>query len=133
MQLVLALGLYLTATWLADVYIISLSFILTAALVYTPALWFMGGLAVFMQGALPKYTGVVWGYFGYACLIVFIGRMGVLPAWTVYTTPFGFIPELPMDAVDFAAVVNMLILAALAVGLVVAGLNRFTKRDIGAV
>ena len=131
MQFVLALGLFLTTqAILPDPAAVSFRFLVEASMAYTPAILVMTGLAVFLVGFLPKATGIVWGYYGYTALVVFIGRMGVLPSWLQRTTPIGFVPQPPADEITF---LPLALLTALAAVLTFAGLYFYKRRDINAI
>jgi len=131
LQAAMGLGLYSVATTtLANPADLQLGFVMQSSLVYVPALWVMIGLAVLLLGLWPKGTGIVWGYFAYAFFMDLIGSFGIFPEWMAYTTPFGFIPQLPMDEISF---VTMGALTAAAVGLTVLGFFFYNRRDINAV
>ena len=131
LQFVLAVGLFSVAqVVLPEPCELSFTFLFEAAMVYTPAIWVMVGLTALLIGLLPKVTGVIWAYFGYTFLVVFIGRMDVFPAWLQYTTPFGFVPQLPMDEINFP---TLALLTLLAVVLTAAGLIFYRNRDINAL
>ena len=130
-QLALAVGLYsVGSAVLADPSELSLGFVLKSNLVYVPALWVMVGVAAVLVGALPKATGAVWGYFAYTFLVVFVGRLGVFPEWLKYTSPMGYVPQLPVDEISLAA---LALLTAAAAALTAAGLFFYGRRDINAV
>jgi len=131
LQAAIGLGLYGVAmTTLPNPDALSLSFVLRSALVYVPALWIMIGIAVLLMGALPKGTGIVWGYFGYSFFMDLIGSMGIFPEWLSNTTPFGFVPQLPMEEINWSV---MGLMTVVAVGLTVAGFYFYNRRDINAV
>ncbi|MCL2203976.1 MAG: hypothetical protein FWB88_08555 [Defluviitaleaceae bacterium] len=130
LQFVLAVGLYGLGVALHGPEILSFAFILEAAMVYTPALWVMGGLTILLVGAAPRATGVIWAYFTFNFLLIFVGRMGDFPTWFQRTAPIGWIPQLPM------AETNWLVLGGItlvAIGLCLVGLLCYRKRDINAV
>jgi len=131
LQGAIGLGLYGAASAaLPNPDALSLGFVMRSALVYVPALWVMVGLTVLLVGLWPRATGIVWGYFGYAFFIDLMGGVGIFPDWVVRTTPFGFVPQLPMDEVNF---VTLGVMTAVAVGLTVAGFFFYNRRDINAV
>jgi len=127
-QLATAFGLYATAA--AFSVEMSLTNLLTAQLVYLPAMWVMVGVAVLVVGAVPKLTSIIWGYFGFAFFVVILGRMPGVPAWFPNITPFGYIPELPVDDLNF---VTLGVLVVAAVVLCTVGVFAYNKRDINAV
>ena len=129
MQLANASGLYLAAiAVLPDPGELPLGMLLQANLVYLPALWVMMGITVFLLGALPKATAAIWAYFGFAFLMMLIGRMpDVLPAWVNYLSPFHYVPEMPVDDMSWPV---MLVLTAIAVCLTAAGFFFYNRRDV---
>ncbi|MDR2598951.1 MAG: hypothetical protein LBC73_01585 [Oscillospiraceae bacterium] len=130
-QFVLAIGLYAVAiSELADPSELSFQFILSANLVYLPAQWIMLGIAVLLLGLLPKATGIVWGYFAASLFIMFFGRMNIFPDWLQKLSPFGFVPQLPIDSINYT---TMGIMTAIAALLTVAGFYFYSKRDINAI
>jgi len=131
LQAAIGLGLYAVAsTTLPTPDALSLSFVLRSALVYVPALWIMIGLTVLLLGAWPKATGIVWGYFGYSFFMDLMGGIGIFPEWMAKTTPFGFVPQLPMDEINFMTIG---IMTAVAVGLTILGFFFYRRRDINAI
>ena len=131
MQGAIALGLYSVASaTLPNPDALSLGFVLRSALVYVPALWIMVGLTVLLLGVWPKGTGIVWGYFGFSFFMDLLGGIGIFPEWLAKTTPFGFVPQLPMDEINF---VTLGIMTAIAVGFTVLGFFFYNRRDINAV
>jgi len=131
LQFLLALGLFSTAqALLPNPDDLSFGFLFEASMVYVPALWVMTALTVLLVGLLPKAIGAIWGYYGYSFIVVFIGRMDIFPSWLRYTTPIGFVPQLPMDETNFAV---LALLTAAALILTMAGLVFYRKRDINRV
>ncbi|HEX6969675.1 MAG TPA: ABC transporter permease [Micromonosporaceae bacterium] len=101
--------------------------VLQAVLAYAPAVWFTTGLAVAAFGILPRATGLAWALLGYAVLVVYLGGLLQLPDWMLNLSPYTHIPRLPVD--EFTAV-PLLVLTALAAGLVALGLLGFRRRDL---
>ncbi|MDR2736059.1 MAG: ABC transporter permease [Gracilibacteraceae bacterium] len=131
-QLATALGIYLSAlAVLPDPGDLSLGYLLKANMVFLPALWVMMGVTVFLIGILPKATPVIWGYYGFTFFAVFIGRIpDLLPAWVPKTTPFGYIPQLPVDSINYG---TLAVLTGIAAVLTVAGFVFYRKRDMAAI
>jgi len=129
MQLANATGLYLAGlAVLPDPGELPFGMVLQANLVYLPALWAIMGLTVFLLGALPKATVAIWAYFGFAFLMVFIGRMpDMLPTWFNYLSPFYYIPELPVDNMSWPA---MIVLTIIGIGSTGLGFFFYNRRDI---
>ena len=130
-QIVLAVGLYSVGiSVLANPDELSLGFLLTANLIYIPAQWLMLGVAVLLIGLLPKATGFVWGYFTLALFLMFFGRMNIFPEWLQKLTPFGYVPQIPMDDISY---LTLGVLVAIGAVLTAAGFFFYSKRDINAV
>jgi ABC-2 type transport system permease protein len=101
-----------------------------AALVQVPAVWVVAGAAMALYGALPRFTSVAWGVL-VACLL--LGQLGPilrLPQWAMNASPFTHVPAFPVESLNPVPLVG---LAAVAVGLLLVGMNRFRTRDIPAV
>jgi ABC-2 type transport system permease protein len=88
----------------------------------------MAGLAVLLVGWLPKPTALAWALLGYAFLAACLGRVAGLPGWAGRLTPFGHVPQLPVEPFAAAPLIG---LTAAAAGLAAAGLARFRVRDLG--
>ncbi|MEL7604142.1 MAG: ABC transporter permease, partial [Bacillota bacterium] len=123
MELLLAAGLSATAGG-------ALAFgeMLKAGLCYLPAIWAMVGLAVLLVGILPRLTALVWAVFGYTFLVMYFGRIVDVPEWARRITPFGNIPQLPVQ--EFSALPLAMLTFAAAV-LAALGVWRYKARDIG--
>ncbi len=93
---------------------------LQVSVVYTPAIWFMLGVAMLLIAYLPRFTAFAWAYLGYAFIILYIGSVMKLPEWLGKLSPFGYIPRLPMDEFNVwsAAALTAIALAMFALGFV---------------
>ncbi|MBY7142107.1 ABC transporter permease [Virgibacillus sp. NKC19-3] len=98
-----------------------------AALVYYPAMLVTIGLAVLLIGFLPKLTSVIWLYVFYSFIVLYLGGLFQFPDWVGQLSPFGYIPQLPVDDMEWAPVG---ILTVIAVVLMVIGLVGYRKRDV---
>ncbi|MDD2235125.1 MAG: ABC transporter permease [Desulfitobacteriaceae bacterium] len=125
-QLMSVFGLWSAAIFVME-DVISLNTLIKAALVHLPAMWIMVGLAVFLIGFVPRLTGLVWVYLGYSFFIVYLGEMLQLPDWMAKSTPFGHIPQVPIDDVNL---LTLAILMFIAIFLIAAGFIGYNKRDI---
>ncbi|WP_342599778.1 ABC transporter permease [Psychrobacillus sp. FSL H8-0483] len=126
MLLLAVLGL-----WFSSVVVmedaISFSTIFKAAMVYLPAIWTMIGLAVFLVGFRPTNTSITWLYFIYSFIVVYLGALLQFPDWLRNLSPYGHIPQLPVEEMDFMAVSVLLIIAIV---LSIFGFITYNKRDI---
>jgi len=129
-QTLIAIGLWSSAIMVIDPNDFPLNYVLIGNLVYIPALLVIVGLAVFLVGVLPKLTGLIWAVYGASLFIGLFGRMDILPDWTNNLTPFGFIPQYPMEEIQWLPLVILLCISLL---LTVLGLIGYRKRDINRV
>jgi ABC-2 type transport system permease protein len=98
-----------------------------AAMVYLPAVWIMIGVAVFLIGVVPKVTGLIWAYLGYTFLVVYLGELLQFPEWLKNLSPFGHVPQLPVEEMNITALTLLTLIAA---ALVVAGFTGYNRRDV---
>jgi len=130
-QFFMTVGLYSMAIYeLPDPSELSWQFMFSANMVYLPAQWIMLGLAILLLGLLPKATGIVWGYFTASLFIMFFGRMNIFPDWLQKLSPFGYVPQLPIDKINY---LTLGLMTAIAAVMTVAGFFFYSKRDINAV
>ncbi|KKI90113.1 ABC transporter permease [Bacillus sp. SA1-12] len=106
---------------------ISFQVMFEAAMVYLPAIWIMLGLAVLLIGLFPQLTGITWLYLGYSFLVVYLGRLLQLPEWMGNLSPFGQIPQLPVEEINSITLSMLICLSAI---LIVIGFFGYRKRDI---
>src|SRR5699024_10980642 len=107
--------------------VISLGTFLKAGFAHLPAMWIMVGLAVLLIGLVPKLTSLAWVYLGYSFFVVYLGDMLQLPDWMNNLSPFGHIPQVPIEDIK---ITKMLILVLIALILIIAGFVGYNKRDI---
>ncbi|TKC16184.1 ABC transporter permease [Robertmurraya kyonggiensis] len=98
-----------------------------AAFVYYPAMLVMIGLAAFLNGFLPKQTSLVWIYILYSFFVLYLGNMMQFPNWVGQLSPFGHVPQVPIEDATF---MPLFILSVIAVGLMILSFIGFRKRDI---
>ena len=85
-----------------------------AAIVYLPAMWIMIGLAALLIGAVPKFTGLTWLYLIYSFIVVYLGGLLQFPEWLGNLTPFGQIPNIPVEDMDYMKVSILVVIAIVA-------------------
>jgi len=124
--LVTAIGFYASAASVMEDPI-PLSFFLENSLVYLPALWVMLGVGVLLVGVVPKATVFTWGYIGYTFFVMFFGGIMNLPEGLKKTTPFGYIPMLIIEEINWF---TMIMLTLVAAGLTTAGIAAYRNRDM---
>ena len=104
--------------------------LLVAALVYAPAMWIMVGLAIALDGLVPRLVGVSWAIL-LACIVEgFLGAVLGLPHWLSDLSPFERVPQLPAANLTLLPLVVM---SAGAAGLTLIGLTGLRRRDIGRI
>jgi len=119
------LGLYFAAY---SSGVITFGMLMRSAFVYWPALFVIFSLPVFLVGVFPKLTSWVWALFGYSFIIFYFGRLFPdLPAFAIKLSPFGSIPQLPVQ--KFSEI-PLILLSIIAIGLCMVGIMRFEKRDV---
>ncbi|MEU5202883.1 ABC transporter permease [Streptomyces pseudogriseolus] len=101
--------------------------ILGACLVQIPAVWVIGGVAVLLYGLAPGAAMGAWGVAGAVLLIGWVGPALDVPRAVLDLSPFGHLPKLPGGEMTWPPV---LVLTALAVALVAAGLAGLRRRDL---
>ncbi|QHY97148.1 ABC-2 family transporter protein [Streptomyces sp. S4.7] len=98
-----------------------------AALAYAPALWVTVGVAVTLFGWFPRAGTAAWIVPVYAFLVGYLGSILQFPGWMNNLSPFGHVPQLPAAGMSWTPV---LVLTALAAGLIALGLAGFRRRDL---
>ncbi|WP_307794963.1 hypothetical protein [Alkalihalobacillus sp. BA299] len=119
-------GLWAAATSVMEEPI-SFTTIFNAAMVFLPAMWMMIGVAVLLYGLLPQMTSFVWLYLGYSFFVVYLGGLLQFPEWMGNLSPFGHIPQIPVEDMNF---VKVLVLTLIAAVFIVIGFIGYRKRDI---
>ncbi|HLT56060.1 MAG TPA: ABC transporter permease, partial [Bacillota bacterium] len=99
----------------------------SAALVFYPAMLVMIGIAAFLNGFLPRLTHLVWIYFIYSFFILYLGNMMQFPDWAGKLSPFGHVPQMPIEEATF---MPLFLLGIIALGLMIISFVGFRKRDI---
>jgi ABC-2 type transport system permease protein len=98
-----------------------------AALAYAPALWVTLGVAAVLFGWLPRATAAAWLLPVYAFVVGYLGKILQFPDWMNDLSPFGHVPQLPAEEMEWTP---LLVLTAIAAGLLAAGLVGFRRRDL---
>ncbi|MFI7679231.1 ABC transporter permease [Actinophytocola sp. NPDC049390] len=98
-----------------------------ASLAYLPALWVIAGVAVVLVGLAPRVAALAWVVPLYAFLVGYLGQILQFPTWMNNLSPFGHIPQLPVDDLDL---VPLVVLTGLAAVLAACGLLAFREREV---
>ena len=106
---------------------IAFSSLFKAAMIYLPAMWIMIGIAVLLIGFVPQAASLTWLYLGYSFIVVYLGGLLQFPEWLGKLSPFGNIPKVPIEAIDFTKIT---VITAIALVLTVIGFMGYNKRDI---
>ena len=101
--------------------------ILKAGFVYLPATWVMIGIAVILIDYLPRLTSIIWVYLGASFFVVYLGKVLNLPKWVGKLSPFGQVPQVPVQEMN---VTKLLVLTAIAVVLSWVGFVKFKRREM---
>lgn len=106
---------------------ISLGTMFKAAMVYLPAMWVMVGVAILFVGFLPQVTGLSWLYLTYSFIVVYLGGLLQFPEWMSKLSPFGHIPKIPIEDMDY---LKVSILTIVAIVIMVVGFVGYNRRDL---
>ncbi|MDW4897315.1 ABC transporter permease [Streptomyces californicus] len=99
-----------------------------AAAAYAPALWATAGVAVLLHGWFPRAVAAAWIVPVYGFLVGYLGPVLRLPEGLRNLSPFGHVPRLPAAEPVWTP---LLVLTAVAAGLIALGLAGFRRRDLG--
>lgn len=100
---------------------------LWTSLAYVPPIWILVGLAAALIAFAPKRAGLVWLYLGYVFFTDYFGNLLQLPEWMPKLTPWGYIPQVPLEKLGVGTILSILLIAGL---LVTSGFYGYRKRDI---
>lgn len=96
---------------------------------YLPAILVTLGLAIFLIGCQPRLSWLAYLYLGYSFMVIYIGRMFDLPEFMEKLTPFGLLPNYPIEKLDY----GMLgILMGVFLLLTYLGLKFYRHRDLNS-
>ena len=99
-----------------------------SALVFAPAVWFVGAVAFVIHGIVPRRASAAWGLAGFFLFVGLYGPVLDLPRPVLDLSPFSHLPKVPAE--DPAAA-PLIVLALLAAALTAAGLAGLRRRDLG--
>jgi ABC-2 type transport system permease protein len=105
----------------------SLGTVLGAAFVELPAIFVMVAITALLVGLFPKLIAAVWVLLCYSFMMLYFGRMFDIPEWAARISPFGNIPQLPIEEFSATPIVLLSVIAAL---LCAVGLAGYRRRDI---
>ncbi len=102
--------------------------VMGAALAQAPAALVLVGLTLAAFGLSPRWAGAGWGAVAVFLLIAEVGPLFELSHWVMDLSPFTHSPKLPGPSFS---VVPLVWLSLVATALLVFGLDRFRRRDVG--
>ncbi len=102
--------------------------VLASALVQVPAVWVLAGLALALDGLLPRLTALAWAGLVGCLLLGELGSLLGLSHWALDLSAFSHVPKLPGAAFSPTPLAW---LAAAAAVMVAAGLTGLRRRDVG--
>ena len=105
----------------------SLPTFLVAAFSYLPAVWAMTGVSMALTAFLPGMLSLSYAYLGYSFISVYLGQIAGFPGWMQKLSPFGHIPQYPIESVKAAPLVALLAISA---ALAAAAFAGYRKRDV---
>jgi len=106
---------------------ISFLTVFKASMVYLPAIWVMLGVGVLFISFLPKLTKLIWVYLGLSFFVVYLGKILQLPTWVEKLTPYGNVPRLPIETMNWT---SLIVLTIISIVLIIIGFYGYRKRDI---
>jgi len=126
MLFIASIGLFLASNAVMDDPM-SFKMLISACLVYLPALWIMISLTLLLIGYFPKKTNIMWIYLGFSFIVLYFGALLDFPKWLKFFTPYGYIAQLPIEKFN---IFSSIILFVVFILLIFIGLNGYKKRDI---
>lgn len=106
---------------------LSFGVLIKAALSYYPALLAMIGVAALLIGLAPRFTSLAWYYLGFSFFAAYFGKALQIPVWIKLLTPFGYVPEVPIEGISF---ISASVLTVMAIWLMVVGTVLYSERDM---
>lgn len=122
-QLLIALGFWSVGSQVLST-LPGLDVFMQACLAYIPAELVMVGLALVIIAYLPGKSGISYLYLGYTFMSVYLGSIADLPDWTRQLTPFGHVPQYPVEEMEILPLAVMTGIAALLFILAFVGYRR---------
>ncbi len=102
--------------------------VFAAAMAYLPAILVMAGIAMALYGLIPKLTFLSWGALLGIIVIELLGELLQIGQAIQNVSPFTHVPKVLVS--EFSAT-PLILLIAVALGLIVTGLIGFQRRSIG--
>ena len=100
---------------------------LAMSLNYLPAIWMMLGFSALLVGYAPNRTGLAYGYLFLSFFLIYIGGMVGFPDAVLMVSPFGLIPQVPMEDPSVPIFIG---LTAVSIVLMALGFVGYRRRDV---
>lgn len=105
----------------------SLEVFMKASLAYLPAMWVMLGISMLLVAFYPSKSFLSYIYLGYSFISIYLGTIAGFPEWMKKLTPFGHIPQYPIEELK---AFPLMVLTFLAVLLFAISYFGYRKRDL---
>ncbi len=92
-----------------------------------PAMWLLAGATLLVYGLVPRWSLAAWALVAWVFVAAMFGILLDLPQWMLNLSPFQHVPALPAASMAWPPIV---VLTAIAVALIVAGLAALDRRDL---
>jgi ABC-2 type transport system permease protein len=102
--------------------------LLGAGLAFVPALWVLVGVAFALFGLVPRAVVAAWAVLVGCLVVAMFGALIGLPQWALDLSPFQHVPQMPAAGFELTPI---LVLTAVAAGLLGVGFAAFDRRDAG--
>jgi ABC-2 type transport system permease protein len=103
--------------------------LLAASLVHVPPALVLAGVATLLVGAVPRWSVLAWAGLAVATVVGVLGAVLDLPQWARDVSPAEHVPLAPAEDVHAGP---LLVLLAIALALLTAGVAAFQRRDVPA-
>lgn len=120
------LGLWLASSLVLDEPL-SIVMLLQAFMSYVPAILLTLSLSLLFIGIIPQLKLITWLLLLYAFFSLYLGGLLDLPNWANQLSPFGWVPQIPVEDASIAVPVIMTVLAF---GLFLLAIFTYKKRDL---
>lgn len=98
-----------------------------SAMVYLPAVWILGAVALALFGFVPRMTSAAWLALVYCVIIMLFGVTFRFPSWLMNVSPFVHLPLVPAADFDVVPVIITTVVALVGCAFGVFG---FRRRDL---
>lgn len=121
------LGMYAAGAASMGKDAVALSRFMRAFWGFTPALIVTMGITAAFIGWLPRWQNLAWLVPAYGFFSLYLGSLLDFPDWATALTPYGWVNNVPLHAVEWSTTGMML---ALGVTLIIGGFGGYAHRDL---